>query len=321
MNHPLCNLLALSNTRALSLFLVPLLLLSSMMTQAEVDYTWKRKIDYVGITTLSGATNNNHPQTLPVEKVARILSQLKYDKNRKHATKEKQKRVFSDYEIDILGNKLSDALTKVKTNEVIVFSISDLRKSVVGRKRLSTSGTVFIKDKQLHLLLGGVHKDLLAKTLRSGITGTYGPLENDLPTGSIRHDPKHEWQIPTFTGASHVNARVDWLSIDLTQSYEYAINDKPAEPTKVKYLTEKQKADKDSLEARIEKLEQARTEQPAAKQSVTPAPTPTTEKPVTTSASKGSIESRLRKLKELHESGALPESVYLEKVREVMAEL
>ena len=281
-------------------YILPLLLLTSIMAQANPAYTWKKKIDYVAVTTLKGANKNNHPKAIPVEKIARLLSHITVVTGSKKIPK---KRVFTDHEIELLGNAVSEALLQVKPNEVIIFSISDLRSSIIGRKRLSTSGTIFIHGDQLNLLLGSIHRDLETKKLRTGITGNYGPLKNDLDTGSVRRDPEHDWRISTFTGATHVNNRSDWLSINLSQSYDYALQDKLAEPhTDVKYLTEKQKITaKDTLEARIKKLEQGST----------------ASKPVTNS----SIETRLRRLQHLYEKGALPEAMYLEKVREIMTEL
>lgn len=284
-------------------YILPLLLLTSIMAQANPEYTWKKKIDYVAITTLKGVNENSHPKTVSVEKIARLLSQITVERG---SAKTSQKRVFTDHEIDLLGNNLSKALIQVKPNEVVIFSISDLRASTIGRKRLSTSGTIFIKGNHLHLLLGSLHRDLEAKRLRSGITGNYGRLKNDLDTGNVRRDPEHNWKLPTFTGATHVNNRSDWLSINLAQDYEYALQDTLAkQQTKVKYLTEKQKITaEDTLEARIEKLEKEKEGS-------------TTSTPV----SSDSIETRLRKLQHLYEKGALPETVYFEKVREIMSEL
>ena len=283
-------------------YLLPLFLLTSFATQAKPEYTWKKDINYVATSTLKGAKNNNHPNNIAIEKIARILSQVNAETA---STKRQAARVFSDSEIDLLAHKINEALQQVKPHEVIKFSVSSLRSSLIGRKRLSNSGTVFIKNNTLNLILGGVQKDLLAKKLRSGITGTYGRIKNDLATGSIIHAPKNDWKLTLFNGATYVNNRTDWIAIDLSQGYEYAVQKAPEKPNKQKYLTEKQKIhSKDKLEARIEKLEKERIE--------------TT--PQTTNID-NSIEARLRKLKALYDTGALPETIYLEKVRAIMAEL
>ncbi|MGH1461158.1 MAG: hypothetical protein ACRBB6_03890 [Neptuniibacter sp.] len=146
-----------------------------------------------------------------------------------------------------------------------------------------------------------MHADLLARQVRSGITGTYGRIKNDLSTGTINEIFPHDWKLSAFTGSQQIKGRADWLTVDLSQEYEYAIPKNEQQRVEEKYLTERQKvASTDKLEERIKKLEQQNVEQ---------------------TSSQGSIEERLRKLQALYNSGTLPEEVYLDKVRSIMSEL
>ena len=292
--------------RSLQLFLIlPFLLLSSMNVNSQPEVVWKKKADYIVINELDGAVNNDHPHSISVSTIARILSHVQVknspyrpDDSFWDTQKDAPVRVFTDREIDLLGNKLSEALIQLKPSEVVVFSVSDLRSSYLGRKRLSISGSVFIKDKRLNLLLGAMHVDLLGKYQRStGITGTYGRLKNDLSNGEIARSNTHGWDLVTFEGAKKVDNRLDWLSIDLNRTYEYVVIKKKGQSLDTKYLSEQQQElSSVSLEARIIELEQAKK-------------------------TDSSIEERLRKLKTLYDGGVLPEAAYLEKVRVIMSEL
>ncbi len=100
------------------------MLVVSMLTHAKPDYIWHKQVDYIAISSLDGATQNNHPANIPAEKIARILSQLKvqdspynpedsfWDDNDLNL-----QRVFTDREIDLLGKKLSEGLNKIKANQ------------------------------------------------------------------------------------------------------------------------------------------------------------------------------------------------------------
>lgn len=294
-----------------TLWLLPALFFLSSSSQAEPEHIWKNQVDYVSVSSLEGATNNNHPASVPAEKIARILSQVQVQDSPYNPENSfwdddelNLQRVFTDREIDLLGKKISEGLGRIKTNEVLKFSVSDYRSSFIGRKRLSVSGTAFLKDQQLNVLFGTVHGDLLAKQSRSGITGTYGRIKNDLDSGNILKPFPYDWKIHAFDGATKVNSRNDWLAINTNQNYEYAITKNEQQRVEEKYFSERQKSvETDQLEARIKKLEQ----QTQAKPTIT--------------ASSGSIEERLRQLQSLYDSGALPEPVYLEKVRSIMSEL
>jgi len=299
--------------------LISLLLLASPGAKAEFNILWQKQADYIGLRDQPGQAAYSHPQNLSVEALARLLSQIQVENSPYNPSQSllgdevvNRQRVFTDREIDLLANKFSQALQQAKTDEAIVFSVSDFRPSYLGRQRLSVSGTAFVRDNRLFLLLGEMHVDMQLKKLRSGVTGTYGKqatkseiIREGLNTGNLQQASAHEWQLIPFAGAEAVQGRTDWLKVDLDQNYEYAVQRTQVERFDEKYLTEQQQeTSNDVLEERIRKLEQA--QQPVA---AAPAP------------ASGDLESRLKKLQALYDSGALPESVYLEKVRAIMREL
>ncbi|MDF2181053.1 hypothetical protein [Neptuniibacter sp. CAU 1671] len=298
--------------------LIPLLMLVSIGARADLNILWQKQADYIALRDVSGQSAFSHPQTVPVDSLARLLSQVQVENSQYNPSESlladevvRRQRVFTDREIDLLAHKVNQALQQAKTDEAVVFTISDFRPSYIGRQRLSVSGTAYVRDNRFYLLLGEMHVDVQLKQLRSGVTGTYGKnatkaeiLRNGLNTGNLQQATAHEWTLPLFDGAEAVNGRSDWLSVDMSQSYEYAVSTQQVERLDKKYLTEEQQeASNDVLEERIRKLEQAQ-------QPVAAAP-----------AASGDLESRLKKLQALYDNGTLPESVYLEKVRAIMREL
>ncbi|MGH1462053.1 MAG: hypothetical protein ACRBB6_08455, partial [Neptuniibacter sp.] len=100
----------------------------------------------------------------------------------------------------------------------------------------------------------------------------------------------------------------DWIQISLNRDYNYVRTEK-AGSLEEKYLSEQQKQQETSpeLEERIRKLEAAQI-----------SPAPKAEAP---EASNSSMKNRLLHLRSLYEQGAIPEALYLEKMRAIINEL
>ena len=293
----------------------------SSVVEAAPQTVWKDKTNYISISTLSDITND-HPAKIEPEKLARILSQLRIINKPSESllslvemTSDRDVRVFSNKEIDTLAQSFSYALNKSATNEAVTFTISDFKNVYFGDKNLSVSGTAFIKDQKLNMLFGEIHVDLQKKYVRSGQGVSNSRFASNvelanfrLDTGNVNRAGTHDWQLKQFPGAELVNKRHDWIRISLNQDYTYVQDIAEKEQLEGKYLSSEQKAQQNKqqseLEERIQKLEQA-----TASSNTTPAAQPS------------SVETRLRKLKELYEQGAIPESLYMEKMRSIISEL
>ena len=303
--------------------LIKLLLMSLTLPSAAVaspQTVWKEKTNYVAIKDDIQA-GNNHPYQVEEDKLARILSQLKITHKSSNSlltltdsSSNKDSYVFSDREIDVLTQGIHNALEKAAAKEVVTFSVSDFKDVYFGNKNLSVSGTAFIKGENLNLIFGEIHVDLHKKYVRSGQGVSNSRFASNvelanfkLNTGSTAKAGKHNWSLQAFTGATLVNQRHDWISINLDRDYSYSQKSSEQEQLQQKYLSEAQKSEKDAqqsqLEERIKKLEQASSVPPE------------------NAIAESSVESRLRKLKALHEQGAIPESIYLEKMRSIINEL
>lgn len=310
----------------IKLMLIPALSLSFTNSQAATEILWKDGTDYIGISSQPTAANATHPYQLNSQKVARILSHLEIQEKQKTgltsiistSSSSKERRVFTDKEIDILAQGISDALQKASKNKAITFSISDLRSIYFGDKRLSISGTAFVQGDALNLLFGEIHVDLHKKYIRSGEGVSNSRFASNvelshfkLSTGDITEETDHAWKLKTFPGATRVNNRNDWLSVNLDHKYDYLQPQNPTEVIQNKYLSENQKNKQDEKESAIEERLQ-RLEKATQKASVaTTAPSPNA----------NSVEARLKKVKSLYEQGVIPESVYLKKMNAIISEL
>tara|TARA_Y100000782_G_scaffold69188_1_gene74986 strand:+ start:645 stop:1538 length:894 start_codon:yes stop_codon:yes gene_type:complete len=297
------------------------------MVEASSQNVWKDGINYIAINSDAMDNQNNHPYEIESKKLARILSHIKIEsKDKKSLTslisfdsEKKVIRVFTAKEIDVLAQGISKALEQSKKNEVVTFSVSDFRNVYFGDKRLSISGTAFIKNENLNLLFGEIHVDFHKKYVRSGQGVSNSRFASNvelsnfkLSTGNTSKEQDHDWQLKVFSGANSVNNRSDWLSINLAQQYDYQESQAQTEVIQNKYLSESQKAQQvqqpSDIEERLKRLEAA-----TATTAATASKTPT--------ESVDSVEARLRKVKALYEDGIIPESVYLQKMNAIISEL
>lgn len=311
------------------LLLIPALSIPTAMAEASSKNVWKDGINYIAINSDAMDNPNNHPYEIESKKLARILSHIKIESRDNESltslisfdSEKKLVRVFTDKEIDALAQGISGALKKTGKNDVVTFSVSDFRDVYFGNKRLSVSGTAFIKNENLNLLFGEIHVDLHKKYVRSGQGVSNSRFASNvelsnfkLPTGNISQEQNHDWQLKGFPGANSVNNRPDWLSINLSQQYDYQQPKAQTEVIQNKYLSETQKAQQvqkpSDIEERLKRLEAATA---ASVTAATVSTTPT--------VSDDSVEARLRKVKALYEEGIIPESVYLQKMNAIISEL
>lgn len=311
------------------LLLIPALSIPTAMAEASSKNVWKEGINYIAINSDAMDNPNNHPYEIQSQKLARILSHIKIESKEKESltslvsfdSDKKLIRVFTAKEIDVLAQGISGALKNTAKNEVITFSVSDFRNVYFGNKRLSISGTAFIENENLNLLFGEIHVDLHKKYVRSGQGVSNSRFASNvelsnfkLSTGNTSKEQDHDWQLKGFSGSTLVNNRSDWISINLSQQYDYQESKAQTEVIQNKYLSESQKAQQvqqpSDIEERLKRLEAATA---ATATAATVSTTPITPD--------NSVEARLRKVKALYEEGIIPENVYLQKMNAIISEL
>lgn len=296
-------------------------LLLPVTSQAADKTVWRDGINYISIKE-SPQLATEHPYKIQADQLARILSQVNITQSDSGSllslmnTKSPNATpVFTDREIHVLAQRLSQALNTVSSGEIVTFSVSDFRNAYFGDKRLSVSGSVFVRNQHLNLLFGEVHVDIQKKYLRSGASVSNSRFASNaeianfkLSTGHTENEGSHDWSLAVFPGAERVEQRHDWIQISLNRDYDYVRAEKAAS-LEERYLSEQQKQQETSpeLEERIRKLEAAQSA--------------TAPKAEVTEASDSSMKSRLLQLRSLYEQGAIPEALYLEKMRAIINEL
>lgn len=300
----------MKRTTLIKLALINSLVLSPIAWAAPTQL-WQNAADYVAIKASPDTPPNQHPYPLKADALAPLLSQVQVAVAEStsllgNREGERHHRVFSDREIDLLAHQLSSGLNQAARDEVVVFSVSDLRAAYFGEKSLTVSGTAFVRDNKLNLLFGEIHVDLQKKYVRSGQSVSNSRFASKvelarfrLPTGDQQQAVSHDWHLLSFTGATTVADRSDWLAVDLNRTYNYQLEQSEPQKT-LKYVAAAEQEHDAALEARIQRLEQQQDAPPAAGEG---------------------FESRLRKLKALYEQGMIPDDVYKQRVQAIVNEM
>lgn len=102
------------------------------------------------------AGHHAHPALLPADKLRVILAGLRIQEHRIAPQRWIQGEAplvpaFSDEEVALLSTQIAEALAQAKYNERVTFYLSQPQTSV---KRVITSGGLYVRDAELHLLLG-----------------------------------------------------------------------------------------------------------------------------------------------------------------------
>jgi hypothetical protein len=101
-------------------------------------------------------THHDHPVDLEPERLRAILSGLKIQEHRIALQRWFQGEAplvpaFTDEEVALLSPQVSDALAAAQYNERVTFYLSQPQTSA---RRIITSGGLYVRDAQLHVLLG-----------------------------------------------------------------------------------------------------------------------------------------------------------------------
>jgi len=101
-------------------------------------------------------TLHSHPASIPADQMAKILAGFKVREHRARlhlmiAGEAAKEPAFRDEEIRLLAPYLSEALTRVGPSERVTFYLSQPKSSI---KRDITTGGIYMRDGQLHFILG-----------------------------------------------------------------------------------------------------------------------------------------------------------------------
>lgn len=189
---------------------------SSQSEQASAT-VWQSGHQYVKLVNKGrGSAQNDHPIKLSSAEVKGLLESVYLSGG--FIIKSQEQAVFSAGELQILSATLSKVLAEARVDEDITFASIGLHSGAFGKEKKSTSGRVFVKDGQLHIIFGLLHDENTGPLIEEGETSSQTAhlvagirlAEEDLNSSlalqsgqTFHRDPK--------TG----DKREDWLVIDI----------------------------------------------------------------------------------------------------------
>jgi len=138
------------------------LLAGCAIPQVPARTVYEDPVNYVRLEEDPGVlpewppSHHAHPAAIPPEKLRAILSGLRIQEHRIWLQRWIQGEAplvpaFSDEEVGLLSSQVADALAEAKYDERVTFYLSQPQTSA---KRVITSGGLYVRDSELHLLLG-----------------------------------------------------------------------------------------------------------------------------------------------------------------------
>ncbi len=289
----------------------------AVVSDAQRDTVWESNNGYVWLVPSErDAAANDHPVTLDAADVERLLASMvaanAEGRGLEAATgADHEGPVFTRDMRERLAQPLSDALARARPNQDVILTVRGFR-ALPGSSRIGntvvSSARVFHRDDALHVMVGELNR----RIEREFPFQYTGPTDlsrrgSDARFGSrTESDERRGWQLVNAPGVNlaHDNgtARSDYVLV--------ALDADPARGTEV------------GEPAPPEPAAEPRPEPPTAAPEE-PAAGPPTEMPAAdepaTEELPASRREELRELRELYDEGLIPESVYHERVREILA--
>ena len=103
--------------------------------------------------------SNDHPYEISAGKIGSILSSLQYSEKIFLKWEEKGP-LFDEIEVKRIAAPISQALGRAGKNQWVSFEVNSLRRRLIFKTRMMTSGWVWIKDGKLHLVIGNFRYEL-----------------------------------------------------------------------------------------------------------------------------------------------------------------
>lgn len=335
--------------RCLSVFFIFLFLPLTGHAKKE-RVLWESRFDYVALEVESNSVNNEHPIKVSPQFVYQLLASIRLedadsswidldflDFTSDDDDEADEYRLFNSSELKKLSPPIAKALSKAKSNEDVIFSITSSHAKVLGKGSLSTSGRMFISEGKFNLILGEFRVDMEQKyRQRGGYSDVsekidYNKLKNfRLKTGSRIKKSSIDTTFATtelhFLKPYKNKFRKDWLLIDinamqskiaeqqeLADRKENIVN----ETTDIQQQTQQINAEQEELKQKVERMErylEAKEKQQNDKFLEKTKPAETLQK-------KGSVEERLSELKSLKDKGYITEDIYQQKMKEILNDL
>jgi hypothetical protein len=244
------------------------------------------------------APPNDHPVTMAPEDIERMLSSLRF-RHSDHEPDTPPVAVFTEEQVEILGQALATGLTRAAPSEDVIFSIIGAHQMSPGafaRRNRLTAGRAFFRDGKLNVIFGEIQSPYRKKNI-------YGRLDEDFYPREYGSRASPDAQEAVLVASTDMSLRTEPQG----QREDWVVFDSPvagaAPPPQADTMAQDPQAVPPPAEAR------SPGEPPDAAAG---------DKPVAVSAD---IEQRLETLKRLREKGLISEDVYREKVDEILKDL
>ena len=186
---------------------------------------WEQDDQYIRIVSQDApkAPPNDHPVTLSSEQIKTVLGLLQVNfkqKEKTFSTRTSQNQaVFTEEQIDLLGDNLSRGLSKAGPRQDITFALVGFYRIGLAnfvKVRRVVTGRVFYHDDRLNIVFGRIRGDYPEPKGAGALVAI--PPERDMTPGSRTAPKPYKWTIKTEPGidvyTNGSRARQDWVLID-----------------------------------------------------------------------------------------------------------
>lgn len=302
------------------------------------NYIWKQRDQYVRTEPQDRgdepAPANNHPANLSPELISNMLGSL----DARFKGEEKSVPLFTQKELEILGDAISTGLASAQPREDVTFAIAGIHRDFISfsSDRQYVSGRIFFQGGKLNLIIGHLHEayeeniERRLYPLEPGTRRYTEPNPRRRTPRSWKPVPMAGLEIPTVAGIK----RNDWLVLTPTpQLWKSAIAQRVEtketakaafrEASEVRETSAQLESEQQQLRTEIEQMKQTIQEmRQAPAQTAPPAATaPASTRTAAPAPGVSKIEERLELLKKLKSKDLITDEEYQAKKKKILDSL
>lgn len=295
---------------------------------------WKHRDQYVRIEAQDRGDVPPPPNDQPVSLSPALIREMLSALEVKFDGKDQPLPVFTQNELEIFADALSDGLAKAQPHQDVTFAIVGVHRNFISftTDRAYLTGRVFFQGGKLNLIIGDLHEEYRENIERRLYPFVPGSRKQVAP--DPRRPAPRSWKVLPLAGLQTQNAaginRHDWLVMTPDPQLWKAVvaerkeaketaKDAFREASQVRQESAEVSAEQDRLRAELEALKQ---DMQTMKQAPTAAPivAPAMVQPAQTEAG-DSVKIRLRRLKDLRDEELITEDEYQAKRQEILDNL
>ena len=186
--------------------------------EMPATYLWQAHDQYVAVAAKDASPDsaaNDHPAILDYAQIQKGLASLQF----RAKGSDTAIPLFTDYEISVLSEHIRTGLAQAGPNEDVVFAVIGNHTSLLGlaKRRMVTTGRVFLSKGKLNLIFGKLHEDVSDyedRRLNPFVPGTRS-ASGSPSTGRVSS---------TLGGNGVVTKRDDWITLPLADLAENSLN-------------------------------------------------------------------------------------------------